>query len=147
MMNNRNIHPYCNDSQYQTTRISRMTLDEINEKSKFKDRIFRAFVKELIGDNAEEVDGTYQIDLSDLSSAEQKEYLKQYLFFEGDIEAWEEIVVNPDLYVAYLEEYKESLNFWLNEYADEVYCDHMESEGNYSYSDDQTGERLWRHRG
>lgn len=123
-----------------------MTLDDFNEKSKFSKKIFKAFVRELIVDNAEEVDGTYQIDLSDLSHPEQKEYLKQWLFFEGYLETWEEIVNNPATYNAHLEENKESLNYWLNEFADEVYCDYMESEGRYSYSDNQTGERLWRRR-
>lgn len=135
----RTIQQYCNDSQY--------NFAPSTTKEGMTDRIFKAFVKDLINDYAKPIDGTFHLSVDQLPEVDKREYLKQWMFWgkdDGSIDDWSEIVAKPDLYSHYLTEYKSSLQHWIDFYADDVYQEVQEYFGRVSFLDNQTGERLWR---
>jgi|SRR6185503_1135493 len=151
-MHLRTIHNVANDLQYKAVKnIAKdrmMTVKTIWEaQSRISEKALYASVQQLIADNAKEVDGTYVCTVDDLSPIDQKHLLNAYLCWaEGEygIEICEDINKKPILFYSYLEDYKKRINRYLENYCDDVYCDHQWESGFRSHKDSQTGERLWR---
>lgn len=106
-----NIHQHCNDMQY---------YDNAKDGVSMNKRIFVSFVKEIIKEYGDINDNNVSISLSSLPFHIQKEYLKQWMFFEGYIEYYQEIFLDQHKIEAAIEEEKENLNFWLKEYSNEI---------------------------
>lgn len=133
-MRRANIQHYCNDSQYRFT---------IKDGS-MSERIFTAFVRDLINEYAKPIDGTFRLSINDLPSPDLREYLKQLFFYQGNLDCWEDIIANPSTYPCYLDEERSVLQYFIDQHCDDVYQDIQESMGRYSELCDQTGERMWR---
>ena len=130
------IQQYCNEPQYTIT-------NKTAKDGLLVEKVFKEFVCSLIHEHGDYRDGTIQIYFCDLPSYAQQEYLKQFLFFDNNIEEWEHLIANPSLIPAYINEYESALQHYLDKWSDEVYCD-IQEEFAVAYQDSTTGERLWR---
>lgn len=113
------LHQYGNDLQYAP-----------KDGDKMDERIFDHFVKELIREYGKyDRDGTCTLYVDQLPQKLQIVYLKQYSFYLGEIEHWEEIMGDNTLIEEYLKENVKFMDKRLAEKGEEVYHEFMEGRG------------------
>lgn len=117
-MNICNIQQYLNDKQY---------TDNVKDGVSMNERSFIRFVKDIIEEYGEWKEYSLFIDLSYLPFRMKKELLKQWMFFEGYIEYYEEIFSNTYLIESEIEENKSELEFWIENYRKEIEQDSFDS--------------------
>ena len=106
-----NIQQHCNDVQYH---------DNTKDGISMNERTFILFVKSIIKEYGEIDGNSIYISLDFLPPILQQEYLKQWMFFEGYIEYYQEIFSDPIKIHSAIQENKDDLNYWLKQYSDEI---------------------------
>jgi hypothetical protein len=76
-------------------------------------KTFFSFIKGLIEDYAVQDKWNIKLSVHDLPWDIQHQFLKQYLFYEGYLDYYEEICSNPHRINAAIQEELEQLYFWL----------------------------------
>lgn len=106
-----NIQQYINDKQYHNN-----VKDGIN----MNERAFISYIKFLIKEYGAHIGSSTFISLDDIPHDKQVELLKKYYFFEGYLQAYQEVFSHPLLILEALKEDKPELEHWLLQYVDEV---------------------------
>jgi hypothetical protein len=117
-MEERTIHYICNDVQY---------YDRTKDGISMNERSFINFIKELIRDYGNKIGNNIFISLQDIPYTLQQQYLKQFYFFENQLERYQEIFNNPHLVRQAIEEDCHELEYWLTQYVEEVEQEIFES--------------------